>query len=278
MPPKLISDDGSNVVIRPMAYVEERDLIAYADERRYPVVRCSCPTCGLPDQQRQVVKRMLSSLEAEHKGLKTQMLAAMKNVKAAHLLDRELSGQARMKFVCDKCNTRYSIADERVHGRVLKIRCKACNNVITVREEHAPAPAAPAAASSLEDALSNFQQRDDEQTRVSSMPPIDRAAAASTTGTSRSTAIRRGRCRLRARSIACAPSGRAAKSATAGAPASSSGCRSRRCRSSRRRCSSCRRRFRRCARVRRTGQQPARALTDGQAGRGALADGHRSRR
>ena len=45
-----------------------------------------------------------------------------------------------MKFVCDKCNTRYSIADERVHGRVLKIRCKACNNVITVREEHVSFP------------------------------------------------------------------------------------------------------------------------------------------
>jgi predicted Zn finger-like uncharacterized protein len=74
-----------------------------------------------------------------------------------------------VKFVCDKCNTRYSIADERVHGRVLKIRCKACNNVITVREDHPlPAPPAPV-ASSLEDALSNFQ-RDDEQTRVS-MPP-----------------------------------------------------------------------------------------------------------
>jgi tRNA 2-thiocytidine biosynthesis protein TtcA len=90
MPPRLVSDDGKNVVIRPMAYVEERDLIAYADERHYPVVRCSCPTCGLPDQQRQVVKRMLSSLESEHKGLKTQMLAAMKNVKAGHLLDRDL--------------------------------------------------------------------------------------------------------------------------------------------------------------------------------------------
>ncbi|MCU1282837.1 MAG: family finger-like protein [bacterium] len=75
-----------------------------------------------------------------------------------------------MKFVCDKCNTRYSIADERVHGRVLKIRCKACNNVITVREDHPlPAPPPPV-ASSLEDALSNFS-RDDEQTRVSTMPP-----------------------------------------------------------------------------------------------------------
>jgi tRNA 2-thiocytidine biosynthesis protein TtcA len=90
MPPKLTSDDGKHVVIRPMAYVEERDLIAYADERHYPVVRCSCPTCGLPDQQRQVVKRMLSSLEAEHPGLKPQMLAAMKNVKPLHLLDRAL--------------------------------------------------------------------------------------------------------------------------------------------------------------------------------------------
>jgi predicted Zn finger-like uncharacterized protein len=79
-----------------------------------------------------------------------------------------------MKFVCDKCNTRYSIADERVHGRVLKIRCKACNNVITVREEHL---GAPDAAESMEAALSNFQ-RDDEQTRVSSMPPLNAAAEA----------------------------------------------------------------------------------------------------
>ncbi len=90
MPPKLVSDDGRNVVIRPLAYVEERDLIAYAEEKRYPVVRCGCPTCGLPDQKRQVVKRMLSSLEGEHPGLKTQMLAALQNVRAGHLLDRAL--------------------------------------------------------------------------------------------------------------------------------------------------------------------------------------------
>jgi tRNA 2-thiocytidine biosynthesis protein TtcA len=90
MPAKLNSDDGRNVVIRPMVYVEEKDLIAYSAEQSYPCVRCSCPTCGLPDQQRQVVKRMLSGLEEEHPGLKTQMLAAMKNVKVAHLLDRTL--------------------------------------------------------------------------------------------------------------------------------------------------------------------------------------------
>ncbi len=90
MPPRLTSDDGRHVVIRPLAYIEERDLIAYATERRYPCVRCSCPTCGLPDQERQVIKRLLSSLEEKHRGLKTQMLAAMKNVKARHLLDRDL--------------------------------------------------------------------------------------------------------------------------------------------------------------------------------------------
>ncbi len=90
MPPKLVSDDGRNVVIRPLAYVEERDLVAYAEEKRYPVVRCGCPTCGLPDQKRQVVKRWLSALEVEHPGLKTQMLAAMQNVRAGHLLDRAL--------------------------------------------------------------------------------------------------------------------------------------------------------------------------------------------
>ncbi len=90
MPPKLRSDDGKHVVIRPLACVEERDLIAYAEERRYPVVRCSCPTCGLPDQQRQVVKRMLAGVEETHPGLKTQMLAAMKNVRPNFLYDREL--------------------------------------------------------------------------------------------------------------------------------------------------------------------------------------------
>jgi tRNA 2-thiocytidine biosynthesis protein TtcA len=95
MPPKLISDDGRNVVIRPLAYVEERDLIEYAADRRYPTVRCACPTCGLPDQQRQVVKRMLSGIEGEHAGLKKNILAAMKNVKAGHLLDRELIQRLR---------------------------------------------------------------------------------------------------------------------------------------------------------------------------------------
>jgi tRNA 2-thiocytidine biosynthesis protein TtcA len=95
MPPKLVSDDGKNIVIRPMAYVEERDLVAWAAAKDYSVVRCSCPTCGLPDQQRQVLKRLLAQMQIEHPRLKTQMLAAMKNVRATHLLDRSISQPGR---------------------------------------------------------------------------------------------------------------------------------------------------------------------------------------
>lgn len=90
MPPRLVSEDGRNVVIRPLAYVSENETRAFAKDRRYPLVRCGCLSCGLPDQKRQVVKRLLGGLEAENPGLKRQMMAAMKNVNAAHLLDTGL--------------------------------------------------------------------------------------------------------------------------------------------------------------------------------------------
>jgi tRNA 2-thiocytidine biosynthesis protein TtcA len=91
MPARLRSDDGRNTVIRPMVYVPEALLVDYAQARAYPVVRCACPTCGLPEQKRQVVKRMLADLEAEDPGLKQRMLGAVRNVKPSHLLDGKLS-------------------------------------------------------------------------------------------------------------------------------------------------------------------------------------------
>jgi tRNA 2-thiocytidine biosynthesis protein TtcA len=90
MPPRLVAEDGRNVVIRPMAYVLESETRAFAEERGYPIVRCGCPSCGLPDQKRQVVKRLLSALEEDHPQLKRSMLAALRNVNAAHLLDDSL--------------------------------------------------------------------------------------------------------------------------------------------------------------------------------------------
>jgi tRNA 2-thiocytidine biosynthesis protein TtcA len=90
MPPLLHAEDGRNTVIRPLAYVSEADTRGYSLERGYPVVRCGCLSCGLPDQKRQVVKRLLAGLEADHPNTKRQMLAAMQNVKPSHLLDRDL--------------------------------------------------------------------------------------------------------------------------------------------------------------------------------------------
>jgi len=90
MPAKLRSDDGRNTVIRPMAYVPESLLVDYLAEKQFPVVSCGCPSCGLPEQQRQVVKRMLSELDEANPGVKSHMLAALKNVKPSHLLDLRL--------------------------------------------------------------------------------------------------------------------------------------------------------------------------------------------
>lgn len=90
MPPKLYAEDGRNCVIRPLAYVSEAETRAFAAERKYPIVRCGCLSCGLPDQKRQVVKRMLLSLEEAHPGTKRQMLAALHHVKPGQLLDKKL--------------------------------------------------------------------------------------------------------------------------------------------------------------------------------------------
>jgi tRNA 2-thiocytidine biosynthesis protein TtcA len=87
MPAVLHSDDGRNTVIRPLAYVPEALIVDYADHNAYPIVSCGCPSCGLPDQKRQVIKRMLGELETAEPGVKHQMLAAIRNVKPTHLLD-----------------------------------------------------------------------------------------------------------------------------------------------------------------------------------------------
>jgi tRNA 2-thiocytidine biosynthesis protein TtcA len=89
MPPKLRSDDGKHVVIRPLAYVEETDLEAYADLRRFPIIPCDL--CGSQDQlQRKQVKAMLREWERRHPGRLESMFGALGNVAPSHLMDRAL--------------------------------------------------------------------------------------------------------------------------------------------------------------------------------------------
>lgn len=90
MPPLLRSDDGRNTVIRPLAYVPENLLRELARSRNFPIVSCGCPSCGLPEQKRQVVKRLLTSMSQETPDLPNHMLAALRNVVPSHLLDTSL--------------------------------------------------------------------------------------------------------------------------------------------------------------------------------------------
>jgi tRNA 2-thiocytidine biosynthesis protein TtcA len=89
MPPKLVSDDGRNVVIRPLIYCAEADLAAFAAEERFPILPCNL--CGSqPGAQRAETKRLLAELEARIPDVRASMLAALQNVRPTHLLDREL--------------------------------------------------------------------------------------------------------------------------------------------------------------------------------------------
>ncbi len=89
MPPKLRSDDGKNIVIRPMAYCREQDLIAYADLREFPIIPCNL--CGSQENlQRQVMKEMLQSWDQQFPGRIEVMFSSLRNVVPSHLVDTQL--------------------------------------------------------------------------------------------------------------------------------------------------------------------------------------------
>ncbi len=89
MPPKLVSDNGEHVVIRPLAYCREKDIIKYAQKRDYPIIPCNL--CGSqPNLQRQNIKQMLNTWDKQFPGRIESMFRAMQNVVPSHLADFEL--------------------------------------------------------------------------------------------------------------------------------------------------------------------------------------------
>ncbi|MCC7549589.1 MAG: tRNA 2-thiocytidine(32) synthetase TtcA [Burkholderiales bacterium] len=89
MPPKLVSDDGNHVVIRPLAYVPERELERYAQVREFPIVPCNL--CGSQDNlQRQQVKAMLRDWEKRFPGRVESMFRGLQHVVPSHLADTRL--------------------------------------------------------------------------------------------------------------------------------------------------------------------------------------------
>jgi len=89
MPPKLKSDDGRHIVIRPLAYVREDDLAAYAGEKGFPIIPCNL--CGSQEHlQRRQVREQLRQWEKQFPGRVESILRALTDVQPSHLLDRKL--------------------------------------------------------------------------------------------------------------------------------------------------------------------------------------------
>ncbi|WP_110643280.1 tRNA 2-thiocytidine(32) synthetase TtcA [Salinicola sp. CPA57] len=89
MPPKLLSDDGKNIVIRPLAYCREADIAEFSRQMAFPIIPCNL--CGSqPNLQRQVVKEMLAEWEVKHPGRLETMFKAVTNVAPSQLADRSL--------------------------------------------------------------------------------------------------------------------------------------------------------------------------------------------
>jgi len=96
MSPKLVSDDGRNIVIRPLAYCRESDLEAWAEVRAFPIIPCNL--CGSqPNLQRQQVKQMLRDWEKRFPGRVETMFRSLSHVVPSHLLDAGLFDFATLK-------------------------------------------------------------------------------------------------------------------------------------------------------------------------------------
>jgi tRNA 2-thiocytidine biosynthesis protein TtcA len=89
MPPKLLSDDQTNVVIRPLAYIEEKNIISFSKTMNYPIIPCNL--CGSQENlQRKKVKSMLNSWEKEQPGRLNNIFQSLMNVEPSHLADTDL--------------------------------------------------------------------------------------------------------------------------------------------------------------------------------------------
>ena len=89
MPPKLVSDDGRHIVIRPLAYVPEKDLVRWAVHRQFPIIPCTL--CGSQENlQRQQMSAMLKEWDKKHPGRIENLFTALQNIVPSHLMDARL--------------------------------------------------------------------------------------------------------------------------------------------------------------------------------------------
>lgn len=89
MPPKLLTDNKKHVVIRPMVYCQESDIIEFSDEQKFPIIPCNL--CGAQENlARKRIKRLIADLAAENPKIPSNMLHALSSVKPSQLMDKTL--------------------------------------------------------------------------------------------------------------------------------------------------------------------------------------------
>ena len=89
MPPKLLSDNKKHIVIRPLAYCQEKDIITYAKERKYPIIPCNL--CGAQQNLARVrIRKLIDALSEENPKIPSNILSAMSHVRKSQLMDRDL--------------------------------------------------------------------------------------------------------------------------------------------------------------------------------------------
>jgi tRNA 2-thiocytidine biosynthesis protein TtcA len=89
MPPKLLTDNKDHIVIRPLAYCQEKDIIEYAKEQQYPIIPCTL--CGSQEQlARKKVKKLIRDLAEQNPKIPSNMLHALQSIKPSQLMDSKL--------------------------------------------------------------------------------------------------------------------------------------------------------------------------------------------
>lgn len=86
MPAKLFADDGRNILIRPLVYIKEKDIIEYVEYMKFPVIECACPGCDSHNSKRKMIKKILLKLEKDIPEIKKSLIKSLSVVEKRYLL------------------------------------------------------------------------------------------------------------------------------------------------------------------------------------------------
>jgi len=108
MPPKLVSDDRRNIVIRPLVYCREQDIANYAKERDYPIIPCNlCDS--QPNLQRNKIKQMLAEWDKQSSDRVSNIFRSMQHITRSHMLDTSLFDFNSMPLDSAKANQEFDV-------------------------------------------------------------------------------------------------------------------------------------------------------------------------